>query len=578
MYRLIKPINFAGSYKPCYQSDDPTSVVKFLQTNPSNDRIAEFVTRNPSQVNNILPWIATPKLVDMVSDINFLSSIATSEVLQQNLKYSKDRSINKRDLSEFIKLNDRMNKQYCFATAKLKRQLAKLPDLSCYWIVGSSVLDIATGVVPTILYAISKNQYINRDDCEMFVGENAYIIKRDSLNLHIDKEYRADMFSLLFGNKVDIILDPTTLECYCTFDRYQSLGSNKEPKLEEFVPTTFSSFCLQIFKPVFPGHRTCYVCKKSYPLDLYYKNYWSMCMDCGLFNHTKMIETADLSKVKALVTGCRHKIGLATCLKLLRCGATVVGTSRFPNLAKINYQTEPDYQVWQGRLEILECDFVKLIDVDRVIQYVKTHPGFNCFINNACQTVRGSDYYIQTLKALETQSTGLIGFESNTLAIQKELNEFKDITDVNLHQVSSWNKSLEAIDPREILEVTLINQIVPTLLFQQLKPLLQEPRFMIEVTAVEGQFYIGKTNKHPHTNACKAAMNMLIHTLSQEPDQSVYAIDPGYVSGVNPLTDKYPLQPIDGASRIIDPLVQFYKGTALPRDHVHLKNYIKCKW
>jgi NAD(P)-dependent dehydrogenase (short-subunit alcohol dehydrogenase family) len=590
MFRLIKPIKIAGQYQPQSQSDDSTPVVQFLQAKPipDNDKIAEFTVRNPDQINNLLPWIPAPTLVDMMTDINYLSSIMSPELLQRNLKYSKDRSIINRDMSEFIKLNDRMNSVYCFATAKLKRRLRYLPNLNDFWIVGSSVLELASDGIKNPILVISKNQHIKRNDRNMFTGTDAFLIEAGDFHLRVDREYREDMFTLLFGNKVDIILDPITFDCYCTFDRYQTLvaGCCHKPVIEEFVPTKYVSFALKRFKPVFPDHRSCYVCKRQYPTDLFYKNYWAMCMDCGLTNYLKSIEHADLFKVKALVTGCRHKIGLATCLKLLRCGATVVGTTRFPNLALVNYQNEPDYQVWRDRLTILECDFVNIGQVERVIHYVATHPGFNCFINNACQTVRGSDYYLQTLRGLEN---GLIQFgliepsKPNTLAIQKELNEFKDITDVDLYKVSSWYKPLEHIGPREILEVTLINQIVPTLLFQQLKPMLQEPRFMIEVTAVEGQFYITKNDKHPHTNACKAAMNMLIHTLSQEPpteckNQFVYAIDPGYVSGVNPATTKYPLAPIDGASRIIDPLIQFYNGKPLPRDYVHLKNYRKCNW
>jgi hypothetical protein len=36
-------------------------------------------------------------------------------------------------------------------------------------------------------------------------------------------------------------------------------------------------------------------------------------------------------------------------LKLLRCGATLVATTRFPFDASVRYAAEPDYAVWQVR-------------------------------------------------------------------------------------------------------------------------------------------------------------------------------------------------------------------------------------
>jgi hypothetical protein len=109
---------------------------------------------------------------------------------------------------------------------------------------------------------------------------------------------------------------------------------------------------------------------------------------------------------------------------------------------------------------------------------------------------------------------------------------------------------------------------------------LQKPAFIINVTAYEGTFYRRKTGMHPHTNMCKVAMDMLISTISDEnePDLFCYTINPGYVSGVNPQEDSYPVSTQDGASKILYPIIQYFNGTPLPKDCIKMANYEKDKW
>ena len=71
-------------------------------------------------------------------------------------------------------------------------------------------------------------------------------------------------------------------------------------------------------------------------------------------------------------------------------------------------------------------------------------------------------------------------------------------------------------------------------------------------------------------------MNMLIRTISEEKikGQYVYSINAGFVSGVNPQLDHYPLSDEDSASRILYPIIEYYSGTPLNEDWVHLSNYL----
>jgi len=75
-----------------------------------------------------------------------------------------------------------------------------------------------------------------------------------------------------------------------------------------------------------PQH--CYVCKGSYSVIHHF--YDQLCPECAAFNYTKRTELADLRGRVALLTGGRVKIGYQTGLKLLRSGAQLIVTTRFP--------------------------------------------------------------------------------------------------------------------------------------------------------------------------------------------------------------------------------------------------------
>ena len=137
---------------------------------------------------------------------------------------------------------------------------------------------------------------------------------------------------------------------------------------------------------------------------------------------------------------------------------------------------------------------------------------------------------------------------------------------------TSWNSTLGEIDLLELLEVNLINQIAPYVLIQELTPLFKasafEKKFIVNVTSSEGQFsYNNKSIFHPHTNMTKASLNMLTRTSAEEyVEFGVYmnAVDVGWVStGATETLRKRqfdqgyipPLDPVDGASRIMMPII-----------------------
>ena len=93
-----------------------------------------------------------------------------------------------------------------------------------------------------------------------------------------------------------------------------------------FAPENFEPDDREAPAEVDPQH--CYVCKqKSTTLHHFYDQ---MCPACAEFNFAKRTELADLRGRVALVTGGRVKIGYQAGLKLLRAGAQLIVTTRFP--------------------------------------------------------------------------------------------------------------------------------------------------------------------------------------------------------------------------------------------------------
>src|SRR6202042_1541636 len=84
--------------------------------------------------------------------------------------------------------------------------------------------------------------------------------------------------------------------------------------------------------------------------------YDQLCPACADFNFGKRAETADLSGRVALLTGGRVKIGYQAGIKLLRAGAHLIVTTRFPRDSAARYAREPDFSDWSDRLEIFGLD------------------------------------------------------------------------------------------------------------------------------------------------------------------------------------------------------------------------------
>ncbi|WP_246210490.1 SDR family NAD(P)-dependent oxidoreductase [Nocardioides piscis] len=150
---------------------------------------------------------------------------------------------------------------------------------------------------------------------------------------------------------------------------------------------------------------------------------------------------------------------------------------------------------------------------------------------------------------------------------------------------NSWTQTVGEVNPLELLEVQLCNSIAPFLLVSRLRPAMATAAgaassgraYVVNVSAMEGQFsrrYKGAG--HPHTNMAKAALNMLTRTSSGEMFETdkilMTAVDTGWITDERPHEDKLriaaegwhaPLDLVDGAARVYDPIVLGERGEDL---------------
>lgn len=355
--------------------------------------------------------------------------------------------------------------------------------------------------------------------------------------------------------------------------------------------------------------KNCYCCNNSFIKAHFFYN--RICPDCAELNYNKRVQTGDLTDKTALVTGCRVKVGYATALKVLRNGASLIGTTRFPALALQEFKKENDYHEWKDRLTLYGLDLRDLKQIDVFIDYVKSKfSKLDILINNAAQTIRYPDNYYLPVISKETELLETYAHERlipNATSVISDIKlleteavlELNDLPltrfgqPVDNRDKTSWNSTLDEISLFELLEVNLINQIAPYHLIKAFKPLMLncsgKDRYIINVTSSEGIFsYTNKTIFHPHTNMTKASLNMLTLTSGKDfADDDIYmnSVDVGWIStgAREELRKKQfekgyipPLDPVDGASRIMDPI---FKGLTGERIFGKLlKDYIIHEW
>lgn len=376
--------------------------------------------------------------------------------------------------------------------------------------------------------------------------------------------------------------------------------------------------------------RPCYICKEKYTrVDAFYHQ---LCPDCAAMSHARRDARADLTGRRALLTGGRAKIGMYIALRLLRDGAHTTITTRFPNDAIRRFTAQPDSADWLHRLRIVGIDLRDPSQVMALADDTAAQGPLDILINNAAQTVRRSPGAYRAL--VEAESAPLpagtlpetVTFGQTTQAHPSALTaslepvlsgaEVAELALVagsatperitrgvaidagglvpDLAHTNSWVQTVGEVEPTELLEVQLCNAVAPFILVSRLRPAMAASparrKYVVNVSAMEGQFGRGyKGPGHPHTNMAKAALNMLTRTSAREMFETdgilMTAVDTGWITDERPHYTKMrlaeegfhaPLDLVDGAARVYDPIVRGEQGVDL--FGCFLKDYRPSPW
>ncbi len=287
--------------------------------------------------------------------------------------------------------------------------------------------------------------------------------------------------------------------------------------------------------PDLSSPRNCYVCKAEYTqLHFFYD---AMCPACAQFNYDKRFQTAPLDGQVAVITGSRLKIGYQATLMMLRAGAKVIATTRFPVDSAIRFAKEKDFPLWRDRLHVYGLDLRHTPSVEIFCRiFEKKYGRLDLLINNAAQTVRRPPGFYAHLMANETMPHERLPAEArglladfmeikNTLSLHArktlsapemageaalkitwsgktqgigllasaELSQVPyayddtseeekvfpagkldaDLQQVDLRETNSWRLRLGEVETSELLELQLVNAIAPFVLCNKLIPLMK---------------------------------------------------------------------------------------------------------
>ena len=413
-------------------------------------------------------------------------------------------------------------------------------------------------------------------------------------------------------------------------------------------------------RPRLAEPRACYVCKADF--DEVHHFYDSMCPSCAALNYARRFPKGDLTGRVALVTGARLKIGFQTALLLLRRGARVLCTTRFPRDAAQRFAAIEDFASFSDRLSIYGLDLRHIPSVELFTSHLSRQLShLDILVNNAAQTVRRPSAFYAHMLGLEAQPLeqlpaswrhllhdhealvsaieghvvalapqkggGLVGFRGERpgvgLTSSAALSQLPcgdedgleapvasrdevqalfpsgrldvDLQQVDLRPQNSWRMTATDVPTGELLEVHLVNAVAPFVLCAKLRPLMERSpfadRYIINVSAMEAQFARNKkTDKHPHTNMAKAALNMLTRTSAQDYAGGrifMNSVDTGWVTDEDPMHHVVrkqevhrfhpPLDVVDGAARVVDPIFHSL-GRSDPPFGLFFKDYRVIPW
>lgn len=299
--------------------------------------------------------------------------------------------------------------------------------------------------------------------------------------------------------------------------------------------------------------KRCYMCRTPYSPLQAHRLYPSLCDSCGAFNlsssEMSLPQKLRLEGKVALVTGGRINLGYHTALRLLRCGASVIVSSRYPRDAAMRYSQEGDFREWESRLKVVGADFRTAKDAFQLVHTVRsllarwnynsqveTDRKLDILVNNAAQTltdpvkaemraisreqalignpsakgiITGEESYAPRLRGGNSASW-IPRIESNSSHLSLENGNARThdanngIVHKGLHATdnddsgrSSWVQTINEIPYEDLISAHSVNAFVPLILCRELLPQMGVDRggsetkpmgYIVNVSSREGIF------------------------------------------------------------------------------------------
>lgn len=289
----------------------------------------------------------------------------------------------------------------------------------------------------------------------------------------------------------------------------------------------------------------CYICRLR--INEPHKIFAAMCQPCGEFNlagsSLSHPQNLNLEGRTALVTGARANLGFHVTLRLLRCGAAVIASTRYPRDAVARYLRQRDAADWKNRLKVVGADFRTASDAFALVVQTKSilkewGCGLDILINNAAQTLTDSvameeaavrrevilsndpapmlaegSYIARVWRgATANNAPREAGLENNTqgklpvrdtsakdatpdtiglegLTLNQHAEADNDTTGKALikpPEPSSWVQSLADIPYEDVITAHSINTFVPLILIRELLPIMDHHKRIRQMQARTG--------------------------------------------------------------------------------------------
>lgn len=425
-----------------------------LENANKEDLFDKFIEENPNRLQIIITLAPTNEFISYY----LKSSVVKKYLTDAHIKHAIEKNILKIQINglnndsfddELINISDKVSKFRTFELKTFKERLAhiqtKLPkiDLEQY-VLCKNMVNVLTENYSWEKFKESKDNYVfmivpylSHITFDHFIhhqikqNNDYFVYENNNIKVIILRKYIGD-HKKIFYHYPHVGMSYFKDNIYCTLDELQNINERSTPFTITaninnlyYYNTTCASIKLQQLKlnkmvdsNIF---NKCIINNSYYDKDLNLTECPNVCMESleTYYAIKKKISKMNLRGKHIIITGVRTGLGYNLTLHLLRMGATIYGTTRYPYIAWYNYSNEIDYDMWKHKLVIFNINYYKDTDnITHLINYI---------------SVSKIDVVINTANCIREND---IEYIRNNIKINKELKTYA------IDSNCDWNKNL----------------------------------------------------------------------------------------------------------------------------------------